>query len=72
MEEYNPMKWRCNRCRKWNRIRKVTQDGEYLKKCSCGRVMKVKVKMRTITIIKKIPIIIGLRDIHRRCDRGQP
>lgn len=67
--EFISYQWKCNRCGKWNKIRKVFDSGEHLKTCKCGRTMQVTVRMECRAVY--IPKIIGLRDIYRRCNRGK-
>ena len=69
LHEFRSHVWQCNRCGKWNGVRNVYKDGEYYKKCKCGRIMVV-----TIKRVKKTRIvseIVGLRDCYRRCNRGE-
>jgi hypothetical protein len=67
-EEFNSREWKCNRCGKWNAIRKIFRNGEYYKTCKCGRTMIITVEIKKIE--KRIPKITNLRDCYRRCDRG--
>ena len=60
-------RWRCNRCGRWNGFRGISKSGEYHKKCSCGRSMRLAVVVRF-----GVPIIVMLSDGYRRCGRGTP
>ena len=68
--EFTRNQWKCNRCGKLNRVRKIRNSGEHLRTCKCGRTMHIKIEMESIITYRAI--IVGLRDSYRRCNRGTP
>lgn len=36
MLEFNRYRWKCPLCGSWHRVKKIWQNGEYIKRCKCG------------------------------------
>jgi hypothetical protein len=43
MIEFNRYRWKCPICGLRHRVRMITQDGEYIKRCKCGGWARLKI-----------------------------